>query len=229
MAQRTLVIAPHPDDELLGCGGTLMRRVSEGGETAWAIVTGMSGHAGFTPERILQREREIERVSELVGFANVFPLGLPPAQLDRLPLADIVEKLGRVLSEFQPDELLIPHGADVHSDHRITFAAATACAKWFRYPAVRRVLAYETPSETEFSLDPGSRFTPNVFVDIGPFLDRKLEAIGVYESELAPHPFPRNIDAIRARAIVHGATAGFAAAEAFQLLRERHPAAERTM
>jgi len=109
----------------------------------------------------------------------------------------------------------------VHTDHRAVFDAAAACTKWFRYPSVKRVLAYETLSETDFGLGTELGFRPNVFVDISPFLERKLQAMDIYASEIAPFPFPRSQDALRALARVHGTSSGYHAAEAFQLLRER--------
>ena len=101
------------------------------------------------------------------------------------------------------------------------FDAASACCKWFRYPSVRRVLAYETLSETEFGLDPDTGFHPNVFVDIRPFLERKIELLQIYESEIGEFPFLRSATAVRALAQYRGATAGFEAAEAFKLLIDR--------
>ena len=104
----------------------------------------------------------------------------------------------------------------------MVFDAAVACTKWFRYPFVRRVLAYETPSETGFGLDSRSTFHPDFFVEISDFLERKLEVMAVYGSELGVFPFPRSVEAVRALATWRGASSGFAAAEAFQLLLERH-------
>ena len=103
----------------------------------------------------------------------------------------------------------------------MVFDAASACCKWFRYPSVRRVLAYETLSETEFGLDPDTRFHPNVFVDISAFLERKIELLQIYKSELGHFPFPRSATAVRVLAQYRGANSGFEAAEAFQLLREQ--------
>jgi N-acetylglucosamine malate deacetylase 1 len=126
-----------------------------------------------------------------------------------------------VFKEFAPDEVLLPHRGDVHSDHRVVFDAAAACTKWFRYPSVRRVLAYETLSETDFALPPQDAFVPNYFVDISGHLEAKIAALRIYESELGQPPFPRSVEAVRALATVRGAASGFHAAEAFQLLRER--------
>jgi LmbE family N-acetylglucosaminyl deacetylase len=218
---KTLVIAPHPDDELLGCGGTLLRRKKEGGSIGWLVVTGISTETGWSGDDVRRREREITEVRERMGFDALFSLGLPPARLDTLPLGDVVTLIGAAFREYQPDEILLPHRGDVHSDHRVVFEAVSACTKWFRYPSVRRVLAYETLSETGFALARDDAFVPNYFVDIGAQLEDKLALMSIYSSELGRFPFPRSIEALRALAAVRGAESGSAAAEAFELLRER--------
>jgi LmbE family N-acetylglucosaminyl deacetylase len=218
---KTLVIAPHPDDELLGCGGTLLRRRHEGGSLAWLIVTGMSTAAGHAAVDVQRRESELTAVRKAVGFDAVFNLALAPARLDELPLGDLVTRIGTAFHEFAPEEVLLPHPSDAHSDHRVVFEAASACTKWFRYPSVRRVLAYETPSETGFGLARDGAFRANYFVDIGDFLEPKLAALGIYASELGKFPFPRSLEALRALAALRGASSGFRAAEAFELLLER--------
>lgn len=217
----SLVIAPHPDDETLGCGGTLLRRRNEGSELGWLIVTGIAEQDGWSTEQVQQRDAEIAKVTELVGFRQVFNLRLPTTQLDKLPMDELINQFSAVFKAFQPEEVLLPHRSDVHSDHRLVFDAAAACTKWFRYPSVRRVLAYETISETECGLDVDRAFRPNCFIDISDYLERKLKVMAVYQSELGTFPFPRSIEAIRALATLRGATSGFMAAEAFQLLRER--------
>ena len=219
---KTLVVAPHPDDEILGCGGTLLRRKAEGAYLGWLLVTGVSEQTGCSAEVAQQRAAEIDKVVKLVGFDQVYKLALPSAQLDQMLMSDLVGKFSTVFQDFQPEEVLLPCRSDVHSDHRLVFDAGAACTKWFRYPSVKRVLAYETISETEFGLDPDKSFQSNYFVDISEFLERKLEIMAVYKSELGDFPFPRSIEAIRALATLRGSTAGFVAAEAFQLLRERY-------
>lgn len=221
---KTLVIAPHPDDELLGCGGTILRRVAEGGSIGWLLMTAITEEAGWQPEKVAQRASEIQRVREGLGVhsEHFFPLGFPTADLDRIPMSTLVSRISDVFKQFQPEEVLMPYTGDVHSDHRITFGAVCACTKWFRYPSVRRVLVYETPSETDFGIDPrDSGFRPNIFVDISQHIDRKLELMAIYESEMGEFPFPRSEKALRALAQVRGSQAGFEAAEAFMLVRER--------
>jgi len=220
--KNTLVIAPHPDDELLGCGGTLLRRKSEGATLGWVVMTKISKNFGWSMERIRERDNEIEQVRKGLGIQpeHLFQLGFPTTLLDTIPKGDLIKKISDVFHDFQPQELLVPHQGDIHSDHRITFDAAAACIKWFRYPSIKRVLTYETLSETEFSPYLSNTFHPNVFVGISPYLEEKLKLLRIYASELGEFPFPRSLDAIRALAQIRGASSGFEFAEAFQLIRE---------
>jgi len=221
---KTLIVAPHPDDELLGCGGTLLRRVAEGGTVAWLLMTAITKEAGWVAEKIHQRAAEIELVREGLQVAphHLYALGFPTAELDRIPMKILIGKISEVFADFQPDEVLLPYLGDVHSDHRVTFEAASACTKWFRYPSVKRVLAYETPSETDFGINPrDSGFKPNVFVDIGGQLEQKLELMKIYASEMGEFPFPRSEKALKTLAQRRGSQAGYEAAEAFMLLREQ--------
>ena len=221
---KALVIAPHPDDELLGCGGTLLRRKSEGVTLGWVIMTKISEDYGWSTESVRERENEIEQVRKRLGIQpeHLFQLGFATTRLDTISMGDLITKVSEVFQSFQPEEVLLPHHGDVHSDHRITFEAVAACTKWFRYPSVKRVLAYETLSETEFSLDPSQRFHPNVFVDISDYFGQKLELLRIYASELGEFPFPRSETAIQALAQFRGSSSGFENAEGFELLLERN-------
>lgn len=206
-----LHVAPHPDDETLGCAGALLKHRHGGDEVHWLVMTEPAGGTGAC----------VEAIGRAYGFAAVHRLRLPDARLDALPLAELVERTGAVIRAAGPDVVYVPHPGDAHSDHRVAFDAAAACTKAFRYPSVRRVLAYETLSETNFGLDPrGLAFRPNVYIDITPHLEEKLRILGLYDGEIAPHPFPRSVEAARALACLRGAEAGCDAAEAFMLLRE---------
>ena len=218
---KTIVIAPHPDDEVLGTGGTLLRRKAEDETIAWLIVTGITGEMGWSEEKINQRAHEIAIVTALFGFDSVFELNFPTTQLDQVPMSDLVAAISNVFKKFEPEEVFVPHPADVHTDHRMVFDAVASCTKWFRYPSVKRVLAYETLSETDFGLGTSQGFRPNVFVNIEPYLDDKIRAMDIYASEIGEFPFPRSHEAIQALAILRGAASGFKTAEAFELLRER--------
>lgn len=218
---KSIVIAPHPDDELLGAGGAMLRRKAEGHTTAWLIVTGIATEDGWPAEKVQRREREIDAIARRMQFDEVYRLNLPTTQLDQLPTKTIVDGISKVFTQYQPNEIFLPHYADIHSDHRVLFQAVASCTKWFRYPSVQRILCYETLSETEFGLGDTGHFNPNYFLDIAPYLERKLEAMQIYASELGAFPFPRSLEALRALALLRGANAGYMAAEAFELLRER--------
>ena len=218
---KTLVIAPHPDDETLGCGGTLLRKKTEGVHLAWLIVTGISEQTGWTVNQVTQRDVEINKVAELIGFDHIYNLRLPTTQLDMIPKNNLIERFGKIIQEFRPEEVLLPHRSDVHTDHKIVYDVTVSCVKWFRHPYVLRVMAYETISETEFGLNFEASFVPNVFIDISDYLQKKIEIMESYKTELGQFPFPRSIKAIKALAEWRGSTSGFNAAEAFQLLRER--------
>lgn len=220
--KRHIVIAPHPDDETLGCGGTLLRARDEGDEIYWLIVTGISEVQGVTPERVESRAAEIDRVSEAYRFAETIRLEFPSTTLDTIPMRDMVSAIGQAARRIEPTDIYLPYRRDAHSDHAMVFDAAISVSKWFRYGSVERVFVYETQSETDFDLSPDSPgFRPNVFVDISDTIDRKIEIAAIFESEFAEHPFPRSFEGMRALATLRGAASGFKAAEAFMLLRQR--------
>ena len=218
MSKRTLIVAPHPDDEMLGCGGTILRRKAEGSKIAWLIVTSISKEGGWEEDKITKRKHEIDQVTKKIGFDAVYNLGFPSIELDKVPMKDLVQSFSEAFREFEPEEVFLPHCGDIHSDHRIVFEAATACTKWFRYPSITSILSYETASETEFNYAKDSVFNPNIFIDISEFIEAKLEILKIYESELGEHPFPRSLQSVRALAEWRGSNAGFSSAEAFELL-----------
>lgn len=217
---KTLVIAPHPDDEVLGVGGTLLRRKEEGVDIGWLIVTKMSIENGWSSAKVDQRNREIVEITKLFRFNSVFQLDFNPTLLDQVPMKDLVDSISEVILKFSPTEIFVPHPSDIHSDHRVTFEAVASCAKWFRSPTVKRILAYETLSETDFSLALAQKFNPNFYINIEKYLQEKIKAMTIYQSEIGAFPFPRSNEAIVALATLRGASSGFKAAEAFELLKE---------
>lgn len=221
MAEKVLVIAPHPDDEVLGCGGTLLSYKEKGNEIYWLIVTQMNEDQGFSKDRIQTRNEDIAKVEKQLGFEKVFNLGFPTTRLDSIPLGDIVGSMMSVFNEVKPNIVLVPFRNDAHSDHQVVFDAAFACGKWFRSPTVKEILAYETISETDFS-NPlsGNEFKPNVYHDISDHISKKIEILKIYESELGTFPFPRSIESIESLAKLRGTQSGFQRAEAFMLLKQ---------
>ena len=226
MNSKVLVVAVHPDDETLGCGGTLLKHKTDGDEIFWMIATTINkGYRdwdlGFSPNTLCKREEEIKKVAESYKFDGVDNLCLPSTRIDEVSTSEIIGRISRVIEKVQPNIIYLPFKSDVHSDHRKIFEAAYSCTKIFRYPFVKKIYMMETLSETEFS--PSTKedcFVPNVFVDISDFFEKKKKIMQEYSSELGAHPFPRSERNMEALATLRGATAGCEYAESFMLLKE---------
>lgn len=216
-----LVIAPHPDDETLGCGGTLLRHFAEGDTVHWLIGTTIKEENGFSTERVKSRQKEIKKVSNMYGFAGYKQLDFNTTELDQIPRNNLVQKISEYVNQIKPNTIYLPYRNDAHSDHAQIFDASVACTKSFRYPFVRKVCVYETLSETEFGMrTDNSGFKPNMWVDISNYLERKIEIMKIFESELGNHPFPRSVENIIGLAKLRGSTANTDAAECFVILKE---------
>ena len=215
---KVLVISPHPDDETLGCGGTLIRHKKEGDEIHWLIMTNVnSSEKKFHSVK----EKEIGEVSKAFNFNSTSRTKFTTSQLDSVPRKEIIQVISKVFEEIQPNFLYLPFKNDIHSDHSIVFDAAASCTKSFRNPYVKRVMIYETISETEFAIRPDKeQFKPNLWIDISDYIDKKIEIMSLYESEIGKEPFPRSEQNIRSLAKFRGSTAGVLSAEAFILLKE---------
>lgn len=216
-----LVVAPHPDDETLGCGGTLLRHISEGDQIHWLIMTTISEEAGFTQKAVLRRSKEIDQVSLAYGMKTVRQADFITARLDTYPKFELIKEVSTMVSKVMPEIVYLPYRNDAHSDHAAVFDAVAACTKSFRYPYIKRVRAYETVSETEFSIHIGdSGFKPNMWVNISDYLEKKIKIMKIYNEEMGKHPFPRSEQNIVALTTLRGSTAGFLAAEAFVSLKD---------
>ncbi len=217
MKNKVLVIAVHPDDETLGCSGTLLKHKKNNDEIHWLICTETNPNEDFYHVR----EKEIDKVSLMYSFNSVSKLRLKTMQIDEYSMSDIILRISNVINKIKPNIIYLPFKGDVHSDHRKIFEASYACTKSFRSPFIKKIYMVETLSETEFSLStPDSSFIPNVFVDISEFLEEKLEIMKIYKNEISKHPFPRSLKNIEALATFRGATAGCRYAESFMLLKE---------
>ena len=217
---RALVIAPHPDDEVLGCGGTIARLAASGREVHVGIAT--EGRPPlYSSETVARVRGEAEAAHRLLGVASTRFLTLPAAGLDAIPQTDINQALHQLIAEVAPDTLFLPFAGDIHVDHQLIFASAMVAVRPLGRDFPRRIFAFETLSETNWGA-PGvkPRFDPNLFIGIEETLDRKLEAFRLYASQMKPFPHERSIDAISALARLRGATVHLRAAEAFVTVRE---------
>ena len=218
--KKIIVFAPHPDDETLGCGGTLLKHLDHGDIIHWVIFTEIKERDGFSKKLVNQRKKEIIEVSKKYKFRSINQLSFIPTQLDKVDHADIINEVSKILLKIKPSILYVPFYGDVHSDHVISFNAIQSCTKSFRYPFIKKVYAYETISETEFNLKVNSQFAPNRWVDISKFIDKKIKIMSIYKSEIGQHPFPRSRTNIQALATLRGSTINKKAAESFMILKE---------
>ena len=216
-----LAISAHPDDETLGCGGTLLQHRAAGDALHWIVVTEAPAPQ-WPPDVIRLKADEVHRVAEAYGMQSVAKLGFPAARLDQTPQAELIGNIHDAIAVVRPHTVYLVHRGDVHSDHRAVFDATMSVLKPFHLEGlgVRRVLSYETLSSTDAAPRGIGPFEPNVFVDVTPQFERKLAIMAMYESEVHPDPMPRGPSSIRALARARGATVAVQYAEAFMLVRE---------
>jgi LmbE family N-acetylglucosaminyl deacetylase len=225
MSARVLVIAAHPDDEVLGAGGTLARHVRAGEEVVVLIlgegVTSRFPTREEAPAADLDRLRaDARRANARLGVKDVRFGGLPDNRFDGLELLDVVAVVEKVIQEVAPEVLYTHHPGDLNVDHQITFRAVLTATRPLPGAAVREVCCFEVPSSTEWSFARvGPAFVPNLFVDITETLDQKVAALECYTGEVRPAPHPRSPEVLRAAAVRWGSVVGRSAAEPFEIVR----------
>lgn len=214
-----LAIAAHPDDEVLGVGGTLAKHAAQGDAVAVLIVTEGST-AQYNDESMIETKKEAARgCAEILGIDQVRFGELPDMQLDDVDHTQVNAVIDEVITDLEPDIVYTHTSRDVNKDHQAVHESTLVAT---RPPgSVERVLAYEVPSATEWNGSEQATFHPSVFVDISDTLKMKLSAFAEYESEVREFPHPRSKRSLRARATTRGTAAGFEAAEAFSLVTER--------
>lgn len=203
-----LVIGAHPDDEVLGVGGTMARHVKQGDRVTALILTEAVGYPDLK-----ERRNETERVHKLLGVHSVH-LRFPTTRLDTVPIRDVVKAIGDVIERIQPEIVYTHFGGDVNQDHRVIFEATLVALRFNR--KIKRLYCFEALSSTEFG---PQNFKPNHFVDISKTLSVKLRAMKGYPRELKKLPHPRSLEGIRIAAQARGLLMGVKAAEAFKLIR----------
>lgn len=223
---RTLVIAAHPDDEVLGCGGTVARLVQEGTEVYIAIIgEGITSRYAqreqANPDLIQSLQEQSRKVGRLLGAKEVVTFGLPDNRFDTVPLLEIVKIVEELVERIEPQTVYTQHGGDLNIDHVLLYRATLTATRPMKASSVKTVYAYAVASSTEWAFGKFSpEFQPNVFVDIKDTLELKLEAMRLYESESRLFPHPRSSQALQAAAQHWGSMVGLEAAEAFDLVRE---------
>lgn len=212
------IISPHPDDETLGAGGTILKWMDEGHKVYWINVTDMINPKKFREESMRKRKVQIQNIEKFYSFEQTYHLGLPSTELEQIDSSDAIDLFAEIFNKIKPEMVILPDFNDVHSDHKKVFDWCLACTKVFRFPYVKKIMTMEIVSETDFGR-PETPYTPNYFVDITNYLEKKIEAMKLYDTEIAEPPFPRSEEHIRALATVRGATAGVRFAESFRLIK----------
>lgn len=220
-----LVLAAHPDDEVLGCGGTIAK-LAEAGHYVTIAVLGEGETSRYTQRdaadaaRVEELAGDCRTVGAFLGAREVVTASLPDNRFDTVALLDVVKIVEDLVERVKPERVYVQHGGDLNVDHVVLYRATLTATRPMAGTPVREVLAYEVNSSTEWAFASfGPVFRPNVFEDITGTLDRKIEAMERYKSEARPFPHPRSPEALRAQAVRWGGVAGLHAAEAFELVR----------
>lgn len=221
---RLLVVAAHPDDEAIGCGGLIARLSAMGveirvlfladGETSRNEIEGFDWFSA-----IEDRLASAEKAREILGYQSNLSLQLSDNRLDDVPLLDLAKEVEKYIDEFDPSFLLTHSGSDLNIDHRACLQASLVATRPVPRQSVRGVASFEVPSSSGWGFASAEPFRPNFFVNIEEFLPQKMRALEVYSKEIPPFPHARSCDSLTALASVRGSHVGIPAAEAFELHR----------
>jgi len=220
-----LILAAHPDDEVLGCGGTISKLVESGSVVHVAFLSdGVFSREGILQDQLIKKEARCvaaKKACDILGVKTVSFGNMPDNRMDSFDLLDVVKAVEKLVNECKPEMIFTHHSGDVNIDHRVCHnAVVTACRPQVGCP-VKTILSFEVPSSTEWQIASSMpMFSPNWFVDISDHLDRKLSALDVYDEELRDWPHPRSRQGVEYLARWRGATVGVDAAEAFMLGRQ---------
>jgi LmbE family N-acetylglucosaminyl deacetylase len=223
MSKTVLIVAAHPDDEVLGCGGTIRKLVKKG-YSVYTLILG-EGVTSRDPVRDRKkREREIEELKEkaikankLLGVKEVFLYEFPDNRFDSVDLLDIIKTIERVKKEIQPDIIFTHSQHDLNIDHALTYKAVLTASRPVRGETVKEIYSFEVLSSSEWVYPP--KFSPNLYIDISDTIEDKIKAMSLYTSELRKYPHPRSLEGIRILAKKRGLEVGFYYAEAFEVVR----------
>jgi len=223
MKKSILVIAAHPDDEVLGCGGAVARLVNEG-HKAYVLILGEGITARGSKRSVAKFKKEIrelkvqaKRANKIIGVSNIFHYEFPDNRFDSVALLDIVKIIEKVKNKVNPYTVFTHHYNDLNVDHRITYSAVLAACRPLKGDTVKEIYSFEIPSSTEWNYP--NKFNPNCFIDISQTLELKIKALQCYRAELKKFPHPRSEEVLRVISRKWGSVVGYDYIEAFELIR----------
>lgn len=226
MNKRILVVAAHPDDEILGCGGTMSLH-SQKGDEVYVLILGEGVTSRDEERDRARREKEIadlkcqvEAANKIIGTKKTFLFDFPDNRFDSVPLLDIVKVVERIKKEIEPDVVYTQHRGDLNIDHRVTFQAVLTAFRPLESERAKEIYSFEVTSSTEWSLGKETFFIPNRFIDIKDTMGKKINAMRAYSDEIREFPHPRSQDTMEALARVRGSVVGLECAEAFEIIRQ---------
>ena len=214
--QKILVVAAHPDDEILGCGGTLIKLKSLNCEIQVIFLTnGVSSRNSKNLNKlILDRKKSSNKCAKLIGLKKIHFLNFPDNKLDSIPLLNIIKKIKKLIDAFKPDHIFTHSEFDLNIDHRVTYNAVLTATRP-EDTNIKSLICFEIPSSTDYSFN--FRFRPNLFIDINDFYHKKLNCLKFYDQELRPYPHPRSYENIKNLSKIRGSLVGLKISEAFEI------------
>jgi LmbE family N-acetylglucosaminyl deacetylase len=221
--RRVLVVAAHPDDEVLGCGGTVAKLANNGCEI-FTLILGTGIASRYETGQSEKAEREIEKLRDamyeanaIIGVKKVFTGDFPDNKFDTAALLNLIKAVERIKKEVRPDIIFTHYENDLNIDHQLTYKAVITSARPLPDETVREIYSFEVPSSTEWNCP--LRFSPEVFFDVTETIELKAKALEIYKSELRDFPHPRSVNGIKINSQYRGMTAGVLYAEAFKAVR----------
>ena len=218
-----LVIAAHPDDEVLGCGGTIARLIKEGFEVYTLILgEGITSRDNMRErkrreEEITELKKEAKKANKILGVKEIFFYDFPDNRFDTVPFLDIVKSIEKVKNNINPEIIFTHYEKDLNIDHQITYRAVITATRPLKEETVKEIYSFEIPSSTEWNYP--LSFSPDVFFDISTTIDIKIRALEKYKTELRKYPHPRSLEGVKLIAKNWGIKVGLEYAEAFKTIR----------
>lgn len=217
-----LIIAPHADDEILGCGATMAKLVAEGNKVYVLIVTNANVGAPelYSEQGIEKVRREAKKAHNILGVQDTFFMDFPAPRLDTYPSYKLSMEISKLLDILRPSVIFIPNLGDLHMDHAILYRACLVSARPINGCSVKKIYTYEVLSESNWAPQQGGQaFVPNVYIDVTNFLSKKIEALMCFKNQIKAYPHCRSLEAIEALAKYRGSTVGNMYSEAFMVER----------